>query len=128
MALALLLSAALLAWVTYRHLQGEQVRSAEQGASLLIENLAPTLAFKDPVAADRVLRGLRATKILTTLVVRRRAEHTVLAGSLVVLLLLVFSSIAVLHFENTPEANIKTAEDAIWWALATITTAGYGDR
>ncbi|RVT82475.1 sensor domain-containing diguanylate cyclase [Inhella crocodyli] len=59
MALALLLSAALLAWVTYRHLQGEQVRSAEQGASLLIENLAPTLAFKDPVAADRVLRGLR---------------------------------------------------------------------
>jgi voltage-gated potassium channel len=27
-----------------------------------------------------------------------------------------------------PEANIKTAEDAIWWALTTITTVGYGDR
>ncbi len=76
----------------------------------------------------RVLRGLRATKILTSLVLRRRAENTVLAASLVALLLVVFCSIAVLHFEDAPDANIKTAEDAVWWALATITTAGYGDR
>ncbi len=59
MALSLLLSASLLAWVTYRHLQAEQVRSAEENASLLIENIAPTLAFRDPVAADRALAGLR---------------------------------------------------------------------
>ncbi len=58
MALALLLSALLLAWVTYRHLQDEQVRSAAQSAGLLIDNLAPTLAFHDPVAADRALGGL----------------------------------------------------------------------
>jgi voltage-gated potassium channel len=76
----------------------------------------------------RVLRGLRATKILTTLVLKRRAENTVLAASLIVLLLVVFCSIAVLHFEDAPESNIKTAGDAIWWALATVTTAGYGDR
>jgi voltage-gated potassium channel len=42
--------------------------------------------------------------------------------------LVVFCSIAVLHFETEPESNIKTAEDAIWWAFATITTVGYGDR
>ena len=76
----------------------------------------------------RVLRGLRATKLLASLVLRRRAQNAALACSLVALLLVVFCSIAVLHFEAEPESNIKTAEDAIWWAFATITTVGYGDR
>lgn len=76
----------------------------------------------------RVLRGLRATKLLVTLVLKRRAESTFLTASLVALLLLIFSSIAVLHFETDPQSNIKSAEDAVWWAFATITTVGYGDR
>jgi voltage-gated potassium channel len=76
----------------------------------------------------RVLRGLRATKVLATLVLRRRAESTFLAASLVAMLLIVFCSIAVLHFETDADSNIKTPDDAIWWAFATITTVGYGDR
>jgi voltage-gated potassium channel len=76
----------------------------------------------------RVLRGLRATKILTSVVLRRRAQNTFLVASLAALLLLVFCSIAVLQFEDKPDANIKTAEDAIWWAFSTVTTVGYGDR
>jgi voltage-gated potassium channel len=80
------------------------------------------------VRALRVLRALRATQILVALILRRRTENTFLAVSLVALLLVVFCSIAVLHFETHPDANIKTAEDAIWWAFATITTVGYGDR
>lgn len=76
----------------------------------------------------RVLRGLWATKQLAGLILRRRAENTFLAMSLVALLLSVFCSIAILHFESDPNSNIKTAEDAIWWAFVTITTVGYGDR
>jgi voltage-gated potassium channel len=76
----------------------------------------------------RVLRGLRAAKILSTLVLRRRAENSFLAASLLAILLVIFCSTAILHFETAPESNIKTAEDAIWWAFATITTVGYGDR
>lgn len=76
----------------------------------------------------RVLRGFKATKILATAILRRRAESTAMAASLVTLLLLVFSSIAVLHFETDALSNLKTAEDALWWAFATITTVGYGDR
>ncbi len=76
----------------------------------------------------RVLRGLRATRVLATLVVRRRAENAFLAASLVGLMLVTFCSIAVLQFETTPDANIVGPEDALWWAFATITTVGYGDR
>ena len=80
------------------------------------------------VRVFRVLRGLRATRIVTTVVLRQRAENSFLAASIVAVLLIVFCSVAILQFETSPESNITTAGDAIWWAFATITTVGYGDR
>lgn len=50
------------------------------------------------------------------------------AAALLALILVIGASTAILHFEVAPEANIRTAEDALWWAMATITTVGYGDR
>lgn len=76
----------------------------------------------------RILRGLRSTKVIAQFVLRRRAESAVLAATLVSILLVVISSIAILHLEDDPASNIKTAEDALWWSVATITTVGYGDR
>jgi voltage-gated potassium channel len=76
----------------------------------------------------RVLRGVRATKLIATFVLNRRAEGASQAAGIVTLLLLLFASASVLHFENLPASNIKDAEDALWWAFATITTVGYGDR
>jgi voltage-gated potassium channel len=76
----------------------------------------------------RVLRGVRATKEITAVLLKQRARNTFLAASLLALLLVVVCSIAELHFETTHDANIRTAEDAVWWAFTTITTVGYGDR
>ena len=76
----------------------------------------------------RVLRGIRAARILGRLALTRRTESTLLAASLVALLLIVVGSLSVLQFENAEGANIRTAEDALWWSITTITTVGYGDR
>jgi voltage-gated potassium channel len=76
----------------------------------------------------RVLRGLKVTQIFASLVMRKRAENAILAASLVALMLVTFCSIAVLHFESSSDSNIKSADDAIWWAFATITTVGLSDR
>ena len=45
------------------------------------------------------------------------------------MLVLTVASVFVLQFESkSPDANIKTGGDALWYALVTITTVGYGDR
>jgi voltage-gated potassium channel len=76
----------------------------------------------------RVLRGIRATRVLSELILYRRAQSAFLTALLVSLLLIVFAAAATLQFETSREANIRTAEDALWWAISTITTVGYGDK
>lgn len=75
-----------------------------------------------------VLRGVRAAKVLAEFVLSKRAESAFLAATLICILVLVLSSIAILQFERSPASNIKSAEDAIWWTFVTMTTVGYGDK
>jgi voltage-gated potassium channel len=76
----------------------------------------------------RVLRGIRATRTLASFVLKKRAQGVFLAAAFLSILLVVVASIAILQFESVDQANIRSAGDAIWWAFATITTVGYGDR
>ena len=76
----------------------------------------------------RVLRGVRSTKILADFILRKRAEGTFIAVGIITILFVMIASIGILHFETTPESNIKSVEDALWWSVTTVTTVGYGDR
>ncbi|MGZ3628612.1 MAG: ion transporter [Ktedonobacteraceae bacterium] len=60
---------------------------------------------------------------------KSRAESALLTVIFLTIVVLEFASIFVLVTEkNSPNANIKTASDALWWAYVTVTTVGYGDE
>lgn len=75
----------------------------------------------------RVLRAVRASRHLTDVLHRQRGKSVALAAALLALLLIMGSSAAILRLEDSPKSNIKSADDAVWWAFATITTVGYGE-
>jgi voltage-gated potassium channel len=76
----------------------------------------------------RLLRGVRAAHRIVQVFRENRPKNALASGVTIMLLLVAFSSAAILIAEDGPEAKIKTAEDAIWWSVTTITTVGYGDR
>lgn len=76
----------------------------------------------------RILRAFRSTKILLAYLFKNRAKGAFATVATISIVMVMFSSIAILNLEDTPEANIKTPSDALWWAFVTITTVGYGDR
>jgi voltage-gated potassium channel len=76
----------------------------------------------------RAFRGIRAARFVADYLLHYRADGAFFSMGLISLVLLASSSIAILQFEKAPESNIRTPQDALWWAYTTMTTVGYGDR
>ena len=75
----------------------------------------------------RLLRGDQK-KALVKDILDNRSQYAVFITLFLTILVLTVASVLVLQFESkAPDANITTGGDALWYAIVTITTVGYGD-
>ncbi|WP_246078372.1 potassium channel family protein [Modestobacter excelsi] len=91
-----------------------------------VDGLAVLLPLLRPL---RILSLVRVARVLdrrlTTSLHGRVAAYVTMTASLVVFM----ASLAVYDAERgAPGASITSYGDAVWWALTTITTVGYGDE
>jgi voltage-gated potassium channel Kch len=76
---------------------------------------------------SRLLRGKRKHELVED-VIRNRGQYAAFITVLSALIVMIVCSVLVLQFESkSSNANITTGSDALWWAIVTITTVGYGD-
>lgn len=82
-----------------------------------------------------VLRPLRLLRLVALLGVLNRRAGGSLRGRVAVYvvgaagMVVLVAALAILDAERgKPDANIESFGDAIWWAMTTVTTVGYGDH
>ena len=78
--------------------------------------------------AGRLMREHGGRKMLKDFLEDRAGSALLVVLFLLVLVVEFGGMFVYLADRSSPDANITTASDAVWWAYVTVTTIGYGDR
>lgn len=74
----------------------------------------------------KVMENSRAVQILQTILVREK--RTLLSAVLIMLTLVIMESSIIYALEHSVQPEVfSSIPQAIWWAMTTLTTVGYGD-
>ncbi len=88
----------------------------------------PAFRSLQAIRIYRFIRLIRVLKKLSTLTSGTSLNEKLLALPGIALVMVFFSTMLMVEVERSaPNATIKTGGDALWWALTTVTTVGYGD-
>lgn len=88
----------------------------------------PAFRSLQAIRIYRFIRLIRVLKKLNTLTSGTSLNEKLLALPGVALVMVFFSTMLMVEVERgAAGATIKTGGDALWWALTTVTTVGYGD-
>ena len=115
--------------------------SAESRSGYFFRNFGwADLLASVPLPQFKILRLFRLARVYRLLkqygarnigrsLLKERAGSALLSLLFVALLVLEFGSLGMLRLESrSPDANITTASDAVWYIIVTISTVGYGDQ
>jgi len=76
----------------------------------------------------RLLRGENKARLVED-IIQNRGQYALFITVMSAFIVLSVSTILMVQFESrSPDANITTGGDALWWGFTTITTVGYGDQ
>ena len=88
----------------------------------------PAFRSLQAIRIYRFIRLIRVLKKLSTLTSGTSLNEKLLALPGIALVMVFFTTMLMVEVERgAPNATIKTGGDALWWALTTVTTVGYGD-
>lgn len=77
----------------------------------------------------RMIRAIRSIRYLSDYFLKDTKTSKFVDCCAISVVFIAFAAIGVFNCEkNVDGANIKNLSDAVWWAMATVTTIGYGDR
>ena len=117
-----------------------RLRVAEDDRAYLTKGMGwlDAISIVPMLRIARVLRIIRVIRVVGRMGGPEQALRAFFANKatgglllvlLIAILVLEFGSLSILWAERTsPDANITTAEDAVWYLIVTMSTVGYGDQ